>query len=214
MNIGVYGGTFNPIHFGHLRTAEEVYQKFKLSKVIFVPSSQPPHKTGEDISDPLHRLKMITLAITGNDHFSVSDLEVLRPGKSYTIDTLRELKKQNLEANFYFILGLDTFLEINSWHLWQELFAETNFIVTSRPGSPKRAASKILPAEIAGRFKWSAQDKVFTHDSGRKVFYINVTSLDISSSAIRKMTAEGQSIRYLLPRRAIEYILENKLYRK
>ncbi len=214
MNIGVYGGTFNPIHFGHLRTAEEIWQKFKLKKVIFVPSANPPHKEGEEIIDPLHRLKMVTLAITGNDHFEVSDLEILRPGKSYTIETMRELKKQNPEADFYFILGIDAFLEIDTWYHWQELFSETNFIVTTRPGSPKVAPSKMVPDKIRAQFKWHSKDMEFIHESGNKVIFTEVTELNISASMIRKLVREGKSIRYLLPRRVMEYILENGLYKK
>ena len=213
MNIGVYGGTFNPIHFGHLRAAEEIYYRFRLGKVIFVPSAQPPHKSSEQIIDPLHRLKMATLAVTGNEHFQVSDIEVNRPGKSYTIDTLRELKRQNPEKNFYFIAGLDSFLGIHTWHKWRELFSETDFVVTSRPGAPKVARGKLIPAAVRREFKYSAEDDIFTHKSGCRVYYAGVTGVDISSSAIRRMVREGQSIRYLLPRRAIEYIIENKLYR-
>ena len=213
MNIGVYGGTFNPIHFGHLRAAEEIYYKFRLSKVIFVPASQPPHKSSEEIIDPNHRLKMTMLAITGNEHFSVSDIEVNRPGKSYSIDTIRELKRQNPEKNFYFILGLDAFLEINTWHKWKELFSETDFVVTSRPGSPKVARGRIIPQEIRKEFKFNAKENIFTNKSGCRVYFAEVTHLDIAASAIRRMVREGQSIRYLLPRRAIEYIIENKLYR-
>jgi nicotinate-nucleotide adenylyltransferase len=213
MNIGVYGGTFNPIHFGHLRAAEEICYRFRLSKVLFVPSAQPPHKNCKEIIDPLHRLKMATLAITGNEHFQVSDIEVNRSGKSYTIDTLRELKRQNPEKNFYFIAGLDAFREIHTWHRWRELFAETDFVVTSRPGVPEPGRGKLIPAAVRREFKYSARDNVFVHRSGCRVYFVKVTGIDISSSAIRKMVREGQSIRYLLPRRAIEYIVENKLYR-
>lgn len=214
MNIGVYGGTFNPIHFGHLRTAEEVFYKFKLNKVIFIPCAQPPHKHSSDIIDPLHRLKMATLSITGNEHFSVSDLEVVRQGKSYTILTIRELKKQNPEADIFFILGLDAFSEINTWRHYKELFSETNFIVTTRPGSPRKAVAKIIPDQARAEFSYRPGQKVFTHKSGCKVYFTEVTSLDISASMIRKLAGEGRSIRYLLPRRAIEYLNENKLYRK
>ena len=212
MNIGVYGGTFNPIHFGHLRTAEEVFHKFKLGKVIFVPCAQPPHKHAGDIIDPLHRLKMAILSTTGNEHFSVSDLEIVRQGKSYTILTIRELKKQNPEAAIFFILGLEAFLEINTWYHWKELFSETNFIVTTRPGSPKVAVSKIIPGQVRKEFKFDPRQKQFIHKSGCKVIFTEVTSLDISASAIRKLVKEGKSIRYLVPRRASEYINENKLY--
>ncbi len=213
MNIGVYGGTFNPIHFGHLRTAEEIWHQFKLRQVIFVPSSNPPHKD-EQVIDPLHRLKMVTLAITGNDHFTCSDLELVRPGKSYTIETLKELKMQNPEANFYFIIGVDAFLEIDTWYHWQELFRETNFIVTTRPGSKKVAPSKMIPEPVADQFKWRRKEREFIHNSGQRVIFVPVTEINLSASMIRGMVWEGKSIRYLTPRRVREYIIENALYQK
>lgn len=217
MNIGVYGGTFNPIHFGHLRTAEEIWQRFKLKQVIFVPSAKPPHKD-EEVIDPMHRLKMTTLAITGNDHFTASDLEIVRPGKSYTIETMRELKRQNAEADFYFILGRDAFLEIDTWYHWPELFRETNFIVTTRPGSKKAAPAKMIPQPVRGQFKWfrGSRDQLqeFNHTSGHKVIFAPVTEINISASIIRRMVREGRSIRYLTPRRVREYIIENGLYQK
>ena len=111
-------------------------------------------------------------------------------------------------------MGLDAFLEINTWHKWQELFSECDFVVTSRPGSPEVAASRMVPEEVRDQFKWNAKEKVFTHSSGHKVYFTEVTNIDLSASAIRKMVREGQSIRYLLPRRAIDYIIENKLYRQ
>jgi nicotinate-nucleotide adenylyltransferase len=213
LNIGIYGGTFNPIHFGHLRTAEEVWAKFKLNKVVFMPCAQPPHKVDEEVIDSLHRLKMVTLAITGNEHFTASDLEVLRTGKSYTIETLVELRKQMPESDFYFILGLDAFLEINTWHRWEELFSQTNFIVTTRPGSKKTTISKMMPKEVRKQFKWQSKEQMFVHKSGKKVIFNPVTDINLSASRVRAMVREGMSIRYLLPRRVIEYITEHKLYR-
>jgi len=157
---------------------------------------------------------MTTLAITGSDHFLCSDLEVRRPGKSYTLETMRELKKQNPESSLYFILGLDTFLQIESWHHWQELLAENNFIVTSRPGSPKVPISRMLPASIRPEFKYRRREQTFIHRSGQKVIFTPVTELGISAAMIRQMVREGQSIRYLTPRRVREYIMENGLYSK
>jgi nicotinate-nucleotide adenylyltransferase len=157
---------------------------------------------------------MATLAITGNDHFICSDLEAHRAGKSYTIETMRELKKQNPESAFYFILGLDAFLEVESWFHWQELFAETNFIVTTRPGSPKVSPAKIIPQAVRAQFKWHRREQEFIHASGKKVVFTPVTAIGISASMIRQMVREGQSIRYLTPRRVREYIMENGLYQK
>jgi len=213
VNIGILGGTFNPIHLGHMRAAEELRQQFKLAKVIFIPASIPPHKNTAAIIDPMHRLKMVDLAITGNDAFISSDIELLRTGKSYTIDTLRELKRLYPDVDFSFIMGTDAFLEIQTWHKWTGLFKECEFIVMNRPGSPKLSA-KIIPEDISGEFQWKARKKEFLHSSGHSVSLAQVTGMDISSHAIREMLREGQSIRYLVPRRVMEYILEHKLYQK
>jgi nicotinate-nucleotide adenylyltransferase len=213
VNIGIFGGTFNPIHLGHLRAAEELRQQFKLAKVIFIPASSPPHKSDPAIIDPLHRLKMVDLAITGNEAFLSSDIELLRTGKSFTIDTLRELKRLYPDVDFSFIMGTDAFLEIHTWHKWTELFRECDFIVMNRPGSPKLSA-KIIPPDIRSEFQWKPRKREFLHSGGHRVSLARVTGMDISSQAIRKMLREGQSIRYLVPRRVMEYILEHKLYQK
>lgn len=213
MNIGILGGTFNPIHLGHLRAAEEIRQQFNLAKVIFIPSAIPPHKKDSYVIDPLHRLKMAGLAVCGNDAYMVSDIEILRTGKSYTIDTLREMKKLYPDVDFSFIMGTDAFMEIHTWHKWTELFAECDFIVMNRPGTPKLTMKK-MPEAVRNDFKWRAGKKQFVHASGHKVSVTAVTAMDISSSAIRDMIKKGKSIRYLLPRRVMEYILENQLYQR
>jgi nicotinate-nucleotide adenylyltransferase len=214
VKIGILGGTFNPIHFGHLRPAEEIRQQFKLSKIIFIPSAMPPHKDDQAVIDPSHRMKMVDLAITGNDAFASSDIEIKRSGKSYTIDTIRELKGCYQDVEFYFILGADAFLEINTWYKWTELFKECEFIVMNRPGAPRVSPAKLLPAEVKDEFKWRPRKKEFVHSSAHRIYMVQVSALDISSKQIREMVREGRSIRYLLPRRVMEYILEHQLYRK
>lgn len=223
MKIGIYGGTFNPIHLGHLRTAEEICQRFALRQVIFVPSAQPPHKNSVDIVDGSHRLKMVTLATTGNPAFTVSDIELRRGGKSYSLDTVRELKRLHPEADLAFILGLDAFLEIASWHQWKQLFAEADFIVTSRPGVRPVAPARAIPQAVRKEFRRlrtaSAPPRaniraVFRHASGKTLTFTEVTDLDISSTKLRQMIRDGISPRYLLPRRVGEYIAEHQLYQK
>ncbi|OGP58454.1 MAG: nicotinate (nicotinamide) nucleotide adenylyltransferase [Deltaproteobacteria bacterium RBG_13_61_14] len=244
MKIGIYGGTFNPIHLGHLRTAEEIRQRFGLREIIFVPSAQPPHKVSPDIVDGSHRLKMVALAITGNPAFSVSDLEVRRGGKSYSLETLRELKPLHPESDLAFILGLDAFLEINTWHQWEQLFAEAEFIVTSRPGTPRVAPTKAIPEAVRKEFRHakgagalggagarsaelpsaralraegtaeSLTRATFVHTSGKTLTFTEVTGLDISSKKLRQMVRDSVSPRYLIPRRVGEYIAEHQLYQK
>ena len=214
MKIGIYGGTFNPIHLGHLRTAEEIRQRFALREIIFVPSARPPHKQSPEIVDGSHRLKMAALAVTGNPCFSVSDLEVRRGGKSYSLDTLRELKKLHPESNLAFICGRDAFLEIHTWHKYRELFAAADFIVTSRPGSKPRALSQTIPPAARREFRRQKKTAALVHVSGKTVTFTEVTGLDISSTLIRRFIREGLSPRYLIPRRVGEYIIENRLYQK
>ncbi len=214
MKIGILGGTFNPIHFGHMRSAEEIRQRFNLAKVIFIPAAMPPHKDQSNMIDPSHRLKMVDLAITGNDAFACSDIEILRTGKSYTIDTIRELKKMYQEVDFHFIMGMDAFLEINTWFKWTEIFSECDFIVMERPASPRVCGMKIIPEEVSDGFKYRRKKREFEHSSGHRVVLTKVTALDISSRAIREMLREGKSIRYLVPLRVMEYIINHNLYVK
>ena len=219
MKIGIYGGTFNPIHLGHLRTAEEIRQRFGLREIIFVPSAQPPHKQSPEIVDGSDRLKMVALAVTGNPAFSVSDLEVRRGGKSYSLETLRELKPLHPESDLAFILGLDAFLEINAWHQWEQLFSEADFIVTSRPGAKRVSPAKAIPQAVRKDFRRArttaaSTRATFVHTSGKTIIFTEVTGLDISSTKLRQMIREGVSPRYLIPRRVGEYIAEHQLYQK
>jgi nicotinate-nucleotide adenylyltransferase len=211
--IGIYGGTFNPIHFGHLRTAEEICERFLMKEVIFIPSASPPHKDAKDIVDPMHRLKMTNLAVTGNARFSVSELETQRQGKSYSIDTVRELKRLSPDDQFAFILGIDAFLEIVTWHKYEEIFNECDFIVTTRPGVPRVSCAMAIPSPLREGFKRKKSGREFVNAAGKQIIFADVTDLNISATAIRAMVREGNSIRYLMPRRVMDYIAEHGLYK-
>ena len=213
MFIGIYGGTFNPIHFGHLRAAEEICERFKMKEVVFVPSADPPHKESREIIEPIHRLKMVNLATTGNPRFSVSDAEIQRRGKSYSIDTVTELKKIRPDDDLAFIMGIDAFVEIHTWHKYQQIFSECDFIVTSRPGAGRRSCQKAIPESLREQFKRKRSGREFIHSSGRRLVFTDVTDLNISASQIRNMFNQGLSVRYLLPRRVIEYVHEHGLYK-
>jgi nicotinate-nucleotide adenylyltransferase len=184
-----------------------------MKEVVFIPSADPPHKESKDIIDPMHRIKMASLAITGNPNFSISDVEVHRKGKSYSIDTVRELKVQYPDDELAFILGLDAFLEIHTWHKYVEIFDECDFIVTSRPDSPKVSRQKSIPEALRDSFKKKKEGREFVNQAGKRVIFTDVTDLEISASGIRAMIREGLSIRYLLPRRVMEYIQEHELYK-
>ncbi|MDP1853575.1 MAG: nicotinate-nucleotide adenylyltransferase [Candidatus Omnitrophota bacterium] len=188
MKIGILGGTFNPIHFGHLILGEQVLWQLRLDKVIFIPTFMPPHKSNRDIISASHRLKMIQLAVRENSHFLVSDIEIKRKGKSYTVDTLREIKKNYPQARLFFICGSDLVNEIPTWKNVDEIYKLAKFVLAKRPGFGKRL-------------------------SGKNFLKINVAQVDISSSLIRELVREGRSIRYLLPQNVREYIIKNKLYR-
>ncbi|MEI9477177.1 MAG: nicotinate-nucleotide adenylyltransferase [Deltaproteobacteria bacterium] len=138
--IGLFGGTFNPIHLGHLRGAEDIRESFGLDRVVFLPAAIPPHKLRDDVIEPRPRLEMVKLATLANPFFSVSDVEIERSGKSYSIDTLRYFRERQPDS-FFFILGMDAFVEIETWKEYQKLFSLCNFIVMARPGSGKTPPS-------------------------------------------------------------------------
>lgn len=188
------GGVFDPVHYGHLFTAEEARIKFKLDKVIFVPCRQPTHKRENNISDPEHRYLMTILATGNNPFFEVSKIELCRPGPSYSIDTLKEfIKKYNYGIKIFFITGADAFLEIDSWYKSEELIKLCQFVAATRPG-----------------YDLNKLDQKF-----KKVIKImEIPALAISSTDIRKRVREGKGIKYLVPYKVEEYIYKNGLYRK
>jgi nicotinate-nucleotide adenylyltransferase len=212
--IGLFGGTFNPIHFGHLRAAEEVRQIFELHQVIFIPASYPPHKKKVD-GRASSRLEMVRLAIQGNPSFSVSDVELQRPGKSYSVETIRFFRQKfGLKASLFFIVGLDAFLEIHTWKDYAALFELSHFVVMSRPGLEKKFSPEHLPVELAQDFCYDDRKRGYAYRSGFCVFPREITALDISSTEIRKSFREGRSVRYLLPFSVEDYIRSCKIYRQ
>src|SRR3989338_3040523 len=188
MKIGILGGTFNPIHIGHLILAEEVREKLKLDKVIFVPTYLAPHKDNSDLAPAHARLAMIKLAIKGNRYFLASDLEIKRNGRSYTIDTMKEFKKLYPQDELYFIIGSDLLKYLDDWKDLQEIIKMVRFIVATRPGYPL--------------------EKIPSHIST-----IPIRAVDISGFEIRKAIKENKSFRYLVPELVLKYIVSKKLYR-
>ncbi len=207
--IGLFGGTFNPIHLGHLRGAEEVREAFQLEQVIFIPASVPPHKT-EEVAEASHRLEMVKLGTRGNQKFLTSDIELRRPGKSYSIDTIRYFRERHREALF-FILGRDAFLEIETWKDFRDLFSLCSFIIMTRPGSKKISS---LPRALAPFFRYDRQVSAWVHTSGNAIFFKEINFLDISSTKVRELVGNGGSIKYLVPPEVEAYIREHGLYQK
>ena len=208
--VGLFGGTFNPIHLGHLRGAEDIRETFHLDEVIFVPSSIPPHKITEKVIEASHRLEMVRLAVSGNPFFSVSDVEISRPGKSYSVETIKYFRESCQDA-FFFILGSDAFMEIETWKEFQALFSLCHFIVMTRPGQKEPPA---LPRALIPNFRYASEEKAWVHISGYMVYFKEISFLDISSTKVRELIKRGRSVRYLIPPKVEIYIQELSLYRK
>jgi nicotinate-nucleotide adenylyltransferase len=213
VRIGLLGGTFNPIHTGHLRAAEEIHEQFKLTKVIFIPAKLPPHKATTEVIPAAHRFAMVRLAIKGNPRFSVSDLELKRRGTSYSIETIRYFHRHyGDDARLFFILGEDAFREITIWKDYPSLFALCDWIVMKRPGQSQKTLKKIIPVELKQDFCYELEENTLVHCSDHRVYFAEITLLDISSSKIRARIKRVESIRYLIPDGVEDYIQKNRLY--
>lgn len=208
--VAVFGGTFNPIHYGHLRTALEVKEALGVEKVIFVPANVPPHKRNAEFAPAEERLELVRLAVEGNRDFEVSGIEIERRGKSYTIDTVRELNSTGVDVTL--IVGADQFNDISTWCAYEELLFMADFAVVTRYGFAAKKIAEVMPVELARRFWYDEKEKAYVNDSGRKVIYLATTPLDISSSDIRRRFKEGLSVRYLMPDIVERYIRGRGLY--
>ena len=213
LRLGLFGGTFNPIHLGHLRAAMEIEEAFSLDRVLFIPAAVPPHKTPENVLPFSRRSRMVRLAIAGHPSFRVSDVEQRSKGKSYSIRTLRYFHKvYGRKVDLFFILGLDAFGEINTWKDYQQLFPLSHFVVMDRPGYRRSHLKEFLRQEIASDFVFLPKESRFLHPSGHSVYFFSITLMDISSTLIRNLRKRGRSIRYLLPQAVEDYILGKKFY--
>jgi nicotinate-nucleotide adenylyltransferase len=213
LRLGLFGGTFNPMHYGHLRSAEEVCEALALTRLQFIPAGHPPHKTAQGITPFEVRLEMSRLAVGDHPVMSVSDVEGRRPGRSYSIDTLREIRREVGPAGeLYFILGLDAMFEIATWKDFKELFTLSHFVVLDRPGYDRRRLAEVLLREVHPGFQPLPGGRGFRHPSGQKVVLQETTLMDISGTGIREKVRQGRSIRYLLPEAVQKYIIVHKLF--
>jgi nicotinate-nucleotide adenylyltransferase len=214
MKWGLLGGTFDPIHVGHLRCAEEILEMFALNRIIVIPASKPPHKIDGHITSFYHREQMITLAIEENPVFSFSDVENKRENTSYSVETVEYILKKYMEnLELYFILGQDAFHAIHTWKEWEKLLLLCNFVVMTRPGYEDRGLKPILPADFASQFIYDDSIQGFRGPTGHVIYFRGVTFLDISSSDIRERVKRGKSIKYLVPETVRHYITKNSLYK-
>lgn len=224
MRIGIMGGTFDPIHLGHLRAAEEIYWAFGLDRIVFVPAARPPHKE-EVAASALHRYEMVSLATVFTPYFAVSPLELQREGTSYSVETVREFRKTaGPDARLYFVVGVDAFLEMSTWREAEELLALTRVIVAARPGWRLDEVERLLAPDqrrLLGHptFRYLKVGDIDPAQvekdlAPQHVLLVEVVSLDIASREIRELVEAGRSIRHLVPDAVAAYVAKNRLYRR
>jgi nicotinate-nucleotide adenylyltransferase len=211
--LGLFGGTFNPVHLGHLRAGIEIGEAFSLDRILFIPTAVPPHKNSAGLLPFAQRWKMVQLAIGGSPLFKASDVEQKRAGKSYSIQTLRYFKeKYGQKVDLYFIIGIDAFWEIHTWREFHNLFTLSHFIVMDRPGYPKSRIKEFLTQTLSTGISYRPRENRFCHPSGYSIYFFPVPRLEISSTRIRSLRQEKRSIRYLVPEKVEEYIIRKDLY--
>ncbi|MHB1188055.1 nicotinate-nucleotide adenylyltransferase [Thiobacillus sp.] len=209
--IGVFGGTFDPVHFGHLRLAEEMADALGLDRVLFIPAGQPPHR-GAPRTAASHRLEMVRHAIAGNPRFVADACEVQRPHPSYTVDTLTALRAELGNAQpLWLLLGADAFLDLPSWHDWRRLFELANIAVAERIGARLMQSDAIMEPLKSEVLQRQPADGPATGPAG-SVLLRAMPPLDISATAIRNILARHGSARYLLPDAVLDYIHTHQLY--
>ena len=197
--LGILGGTFDPIHFGHLDAADAARRALQLDRVLLIPSFDPPHRPTDPMASGFHRFALVALAIQGNDALSASDMELTRTGPSYTADTLRAVARQGWRpSQIFFILGSDAFAEIATWREYPAVLDAANFVVIARPGTTLDAATARTPT-LGGRL-------------GQSIFLVEARTRDVSSSTIRARLATRQPIDDLVPAAVARHIAAHQLY--
>ena len=216
--IGILGGSFDPVHMGHLGLAQETYEKFGLNQVLFIPVFQSPHKPRVPLASANHRLAMLRLALKGNACFSISDMEMRREEISYTIDTLSHLEIKFPDSEFFLIIGHDNLLDLDSWKDSRKIMERYHILVASRPSLKSFSSEdKILgffngdsPYRL-GKTQIGTQEFLH-HETGNRLVVYNISPCDISSSAVRKKSAHGKPMDNLLPLEVETYIMKHKVY--
>jgi nicotinate-nucleotide adenylyltransferase len=207
--IGILGGTFDPVHFGHLRPALDVHEALRFEELRLIPSSVPPHRPGPQAS-PTQRLAMLRAAVGDTPQFIIDERELERDGPSYTIDTLVSLRRELGPPGLCLLIGMDAFLGLPEWHRWRELIEHCHMVVMTRPGAAPPRAGEL--AAFVDRHRVSEAAGLAARSAGH-VYFQPVTQLEISATQIRKRLAAGGSARYLMPLAAIDIIEREGLYR-
>jgi nicotinate-nucleotide adenylyltransferase len=206
--LGILGGTFDPIHYGHLRPAQEVLRVLDLAEIRVIPAANPPHRR-PPVATPEQRLRMVELAVAGVPGFTVDDREFRRGGPSYTVLTLESLRREFGERPLCLLLGLDAFESIETWHQWQRLPELAHFIVMTRPGWEFPAGARLPPW---ARDRQVRDTSMLNQASAGKIYYQAVTPQDISATRIREALARGEPVEAWLPSAVLEYIRANRVY--
>lgn len=212
--IGIFGGTFDPVHLGHLRAAVAVQKRFHLDRILFIPSNTPPHKRRPNMASAADRLAMVESAVRGRSGFEASDIEVRSPRTSYSIFTLAKIRKMFPAARLFFILGADAFIEIETWREWKRVLEQCFFIVITRPGASLRAARNVLDPVYRNRATAvrKTTDINAQISAGRSIFFFGIEALSVSSTEIRRNVREGRSIAGKVPEGVAARIRSAELY--
>ena len=214
MRIGLFGGTLDPIHLGHLRSAEEVWEGLGLHQVWFIPSGSPPHKDPSTLTHFKHRFKMVQLAVQHIDHFDVLGVEGERPGPSYSVDTLSYLASSlSEEQEFFFIIGSDAFNELKTWKEPRHLVDFANLVVINRNKQSWDQTQQVLK-ELFPEYSAGKNGRIFSASGKKNIIFHEVTNLEISATDIRKRRRSNMSVRFLVPEKVLQYMEEHDLYVK
>jgi nicotinate-nucleotide adenylyltransferase len=221
MRVGLFGGTFNPVHRCHLEAATQTQRRLRLDRILFIPSGDPPHKSSTSLAPSRHRLEMVRIAVKDIPAFQASDVEMRRPSKSYSIETVHELQKEfGPEAELFFIIGLDAFLELHTWKQASDLLRACHFVVLGRPGSSFLSLQKmsLLPsldrAPLVALDTQRALQVDVALPGGTSLILLAITPCYVSASDVRYRVAHRLSLSNLLPASVDSYIIDQHLYRQ
>lgn len=212
--LGFFGGTFDPVHLGHLVPAVRAFETFRFDALVFIPAAQPPHKLGEPLTAFAHRFAMLALATQSYDRFLVSAMELERPGPTYTVDTVRALHERHPADRIYFLMGSDSFSQIGSWHRWQELASLAHLVVLHRDTAWGAELGERVPAELRGRMRVVEPFTTVADADGpdRLVYLLDHEPFPVSATHLRERLRRGQTIRELVPPEVHRYIVKHRLY--